>query len=101
MSNGNGHLQVEGELSFATAPHWWPRLTAAIAGGRQLDLDLSAVSRVDSAGLALLVSLLAEARSRQVSIALHGVQPQLLQLARVSGVEALLPIEWATEPAAP
>ncbi len=50
-------LRFDGALVRAIVPDLWPAGTAAIEGVRRIDLH--AVDRVDSAGLALL-SLLAE-----------------------------------------
>jgi phospholipid transport system transporter-binding protein len=57
---------------------------------QELTLDLQAVPAVDSAGLALLIDWLGEARAK--SRTLHYVQPPkvLLSLARLSEVEKLI-----------
>jgi phospholipid transport system transporter-binding protein len=52
-------LVFSGTLDRAAVAVLWPQLQKTVAGARRL--DLSAVSRVDSAGLALLAELAAMA----------------------------------------
>ena len=85
------HIPVSGPLTFATVPEllaqsrrWWSE------GASELELDLSAVTRADSAGIALLLELLAQARQGGVQLRLTGLPDQLVQLVRANGVEQLL-----------
>ena len=88
---GGGRLAVSGALVFATA-------TALRALGRQtfsgstgaIELDLSAVGRADSAGLALLIDWLAWARQAGRTMKFSGIPAALLALARLSDVEAVV-----------
>jgi ABC-type transporter Mla MlaB component len=52
MSNA---LRIDGELTYANANVRWLALTREL--GDATDIDISAVTRVDSAGLALLTAL--------------------------------------------
>jgi phospholipid transport system transporter-binding protein len=83
-------FNVNGDLSFETVPQWAKALQQQL-NGSELTLDLTQVARADSAGLAFLVSALATARQRQINLQLLGAPAQLRQLARVSGVEHVLP----------
>jgi phospholipid transport system transporter-binding protein len=83
--------RLEGELSFARATTLLDSLRAQLAGGAgPLDVDLGAVTRVDSAGLALLLELsrLARARGREVRFA--KAPEQVRRLAEFFGVAQLL-----------
>ena len=76
--------QLTGELTFATVSD----LLAAFLNSpqRPQQLDLQAVSRVDSAGLAFLI----EIRRQQPQVKLLNLPPQLLKLAEINQVTGLL-----------
>lgn len=78
---------LEGELSFARVAHWLGRADALSAGPT---LDLSQVTRADSAGLALLLELTRRARAQGRELHLVAPPPQLLQLARFFGLDGIL-----------
>lgn len=81
---------LEGELSFARVPHW---LAQADALARSTTLDLSRVSRADSAGLALLLELSRRARQQGHALAFQAAPAQLVQLATFFGLESVLRFE--------
>jgi len=85
-----GTLALSGALSFATAAAVLQALDEALRPGDRARLDLAGVSSCDSAGLACLLAVLAEARGRGQALSLQHVPDGLRTLARVSGVEALL-----------
>lgn len=62
-------LLLTGALDRAAVTALWPQASASLAGVRTL--DLRAVARVDSAGVALLAELAARLRA-------HGGEPALL-----------------------
>lgn len=86
-------VTVSGELSFASAPVLLEQGAALLAGhGGRIRLDLGGVTRADSAGLALLIEWLRIARRRQLAIEFRNIPPQLLAIARVSGLDRILPV---------
>jgi phospholipid transport system transporter-binding protein len=86
-------LRVNGELSFATVPRLLESGAALLAGRRApVLLDLGGVTRADSAGLALLVEWLRVARGLRTDILYRNVPPQMLAIARVSGLDGVLPV---------
>ncbi len=87
---GDGRYQLRGELTFATVTAAWQAGQTLFAGARAVALDLGGVARVDSAGLALLVEWIRQGRAEGWSLALENVPPQLLAIARVSGLVGLL-----------
>jgi phospholipid transport system transporter-binding protein len=91
----SGAYLVDGELSFATVPDLLERGRAVFAGGSSgpLELNLGGVTRVDSAGLALLIEWLKVARRARRSIVYVNVPEQMMAMARVSGLEGVLPLE--------
>ncbi|MGE0371222.1 MAG: lipid asymmetry maintenance protein MlaB [Gammaproteobacteria bacterium] len=85
-------LSVSGELNFATVPALLERGAALLAaGGGRIRLDLGGVTRADSAGLALLIEWLRLARSRRASLEIVNMPAQLRAIARVSGLDGILP----------
>ncbi|MGI5308006.1 STAS domain-containing protein [Rheinheimera sp. WS51] len=58
----------------------------------KVQFDFTALSTIDTAGLAWLLQQLAKAKSSKLQIELCNVPQQLLSLADVSAVRALLPI---------
>ena len=99
MSNGQiarsgpGAYRLTGELSFTTVPQVWAaarRLIAEDAGSSTLHLDLAGVERADSAGVALLLEWLREARRQGRHLRLDNVPAQMQAIARVSGLEELI-----------
>ena len=57
---------------------------------RDVEFDLTRVTSGDSAGLAVLIEWLAEARARGVRLRYVGVPAQILAVARISDIEGLL-----------
>jgi len=88
-----GYWQLAGELTFATATDAWLPLLDCL-NQPTVQVDVSTLERVDSAGLATLVAWLAEAGRQQRSVQVVGASAQLLQLARVGGVDGILPLHW-------
>lgn len=86
-------LSVNGELNFSTVPALLERGAALLAGhaGAAVRLDLGGVTRADSAGLALLIEWLRVARRNRASIEIRNMPAQLRAIARVSGLDAILP----------
>lgn len=80
---------VSGELSFATVEGALMRSRTELANGA-LELDLSAVTRTDSAGLALLLQLAREARTASQPLRFTHAPAQLRALATFFGVSELL-----------
>ncbi|MDX9740294.1 MAG: STAS domain-containing protein [Gammaproteobacteria bacterium] len=90
-----GAYLIGGELGFSTVPDLLERGRAIFEGGSAapLELDLSGVTRVDSAGLALLIEWLKVARRTRREISYVNVPEQMVAMARVSGLENFLPLE--------
>ena len=88
---GSGRWLLSGELGFATVP-------GLLAGpGRNLgtsasEVDLAGVTRADSAGLALLVTWTRASARAGHAIRFTHVPAQLLSIARLSGLEEILPL---------
>jgi phospholipid transport system transporter-binding protein len=82
--------RVEGSLDFATVAHLLRKGSIAIGAGRAAVIDLIGVTDSDSSGLALLIEWLSVARQAGRALRYENLPALLLQLARLSEVEALL-----------
>jgi phospholipid transport system transporter-binding protein len=97
-------FELSGELTLAQVGPWRERgrkLLAGAAAGGTLRMGLGGVTRVDSAGLALLVDWLAWARAARCTLAFEAVPPALLALARLSDLEDLIEGRAAGQTAGP
>ncbi len=88
-----GQYALVGELSFASVPGLVGLGVSLFDGVDAASLDLSQVDRSDSAGLALLVSWVRLARQQGKQLSLVQIPPQLLGMARVSGVDHILSLD--------
>ena len=59
-------LAIAGELNIYTAAELRQQLLAALAAGQDVDVDLSQVSEIDSAGMQLMVAAKREAAGRNL-----------------------------------
>ncbi len=83
--------EARGALTFATARRARKQgLLALRNAGRELSIDCGAISQADSAGLAVLLDWLGEAKRAGCSLRLQHLPQNLLALARISTVEELL-----------
>ena len=90
MRRENGRLLLSGPVTLANVGE-------VLAEGRRLladgaaTVDLAEVSELDSSALALLLAWLREARAAGRTLAFANVPAALRTIARLYGVEALLP----------
>jgi phospholipid transport system transporter-binding protein len=87
-----GRIVVTGELTFATARDARELGVLVLESSRaeRLVIDCAAVSRADSAGLAVLLDWLAWGRRHSRPMALENLPPSLIAIARISEVDGLL-----------
>lgn len=88
-----GCLALVGELSFDTVGELAARGDDLLPAAAELDIDLAGVTRMDSAGLALLVEWLRLARGAGRAIRFLGAPDQLFAIARASGLDKMLPLQ--------
>jgi phospholipid transport system transporter-binding protein len=87
---GGGRLRLSGELSFRTVPALLHQSRDSFEGASRFHLDLSGVTRTDSAGLALLLEWLQACRRRQQDLLLQDLPESLAAIARISNLDRLL-----------
>jgi len=91
---GDDGLRLSGELNMASVAGMVDALRAPLAKtSGVLRIDLAEVTRSDSAGLALMLEWLREARERKVELRFINLPPQLRAIAEVSDLLPLLPLE--------
>lgn len=89
---GQGRIQVRGALTFATARQ--ARVDGAkllrARGGASIEIDCSAVSSSDSAGLAVLLDWLVLAQRQGQALGVTNVPAPIRAVAQISDVEPIL-----------
>jgi len=88
----SGRMLVSGELTFATAREARELgvLVLEKSAADRIVVDCTAVTRADSAGLAVLLDWLAWGRRRSRSVSLINLPSTLIAIARISEVDELL-----------
>jgi phospholipid transport system transporter-binding protein len=89
---GEGRFFVGGVMAFETVAAWLDRSAELFEQAKELRLDLSGITRADSAGLALLVEWVRRARQAGTSLSLQNVSPQLQSLIEVTDLDQVLPL---------
>ncbi len=85
-----GKLNVGGVLSFDTAAAALKAIQAAMAGGDVGELDLSGVRHRDSAGLACVLAVAAQADQRGTAVRVTHMPAGMQALAQVCEVDQLM-----------
>ena len=91
-AGADGRAHVRGSLTFATARSARAEGVERFrqCGARSCEVDCSAITRSDSAGLSVLVDWLALAKNDGRSLRYVNLPEGLLAIARISEVEELL-----------
>lgn len=87
---GPGEFRLSGPLTFETAGTVWRAARELMTGARRITLDLAAVSRTDSAGLALLIECRRFADAQRAALELRNLPAQTLAIAQACHLEDLL-----------
>jgi phospholipid transport system transporter-binding protein len=87
-----GRVVVTGELTFGTAREARKIGILVLESSRadRIVIDCSAVTRADSAGLAVLLDWLAWGRRRSKPLSLQNLPASLIAIARISEVDGFL-----------
>ncbi|MCP5419230.1 MAG: STAS domain-containing protein [Gammaproteobacteria bacterium] len=89
---GEGRFKVAGELSFATVNTLWQQGAQLFAPHSALLVDLQGVTRADSAGVALLVEWLRQARLRSQILQFAHIPPQMRSIIAIADLDRVLPV---------
>ena len=92
ISLDNDRLQLGGELDHASAEPLRRQAAILLRGAAQatLELDCSAVTRANSAGLALLLAILRDAAQLDKTISIRHLPADMRQMAHVCELTAIL-----------
>lgn len=85
-SSQEDRLIVTGELGFESVPEIYANSLKYFQNNPSLEIDLSGVTHTDSAGVALLIEWLRQARQRNRKISFRNIPSQLLAIAQLCGV---------------
>lgn len=97
--DGVCRLTVDGEMTIYTAQELKDALLAPLAEGGNVELDLGAVSEIDSAGLQLLILLKSETRAQGKLLSITSHSPAVLDILDLCNLEGffgdalLIPVE--------
>lgn len=86
-------VAVAGEVDIDTAPRLRRALDAALREADRVDLDLGAVTFLDSAGLSALIATQQSAVAAGVTFRLQHVPPPVRLLLALTGVDVLFVID--------
>jgi anti-anti-sigma factor len=99
-SGSRAVVLVRGDLDGRTARLLEALLTGrALAGCRDLELDLAGVPSLGSAGLSALLAVRRWTLQRGIALGLRGVQPSVWRVVELAGLEQAF--SGAAEPPAP
>jgi phospholipid transport system transporter-binding protein len=92
-SETSGEFRLEGVMTFATAAQGLKLVKPLLSRKASLKLDLSGVTRADSAGVGLLIEWVRLSRKVGSQIRYVHLPDSLLAMIRVGGVAGMLPID--------
>lgn len=87
VNEGSGRFLVDGDLTFSAMDKKSVSSFAFLTVAKQVTLDLGGVGNADSAGLALMLEWIKHARSKRVQLRFMNIPEQLLNLAKLSGLD--------------
>lgn len=85
-------LLVGGKLTHETVMLALEKSMAVLPSNCQINVNLSGVSRCDSASLAFLTALIREGKKKNTQFQFSHMPGQMLQISWVSGLDDVLPI---------
>ena len=85
-------VRLEGSVDLEHAPDARKRLLDAVALGRDVLVDLSGASYIDSSGIACLVEALQAARSKGADLGLFSVSTQAMRVLELARLDMVFPI---------
>jgi phospholipid transport system transporter-binding protein len=87
VNKGPGHFIVDGDLTFSAMDKKAVSSFAFLTTTKQITIDLGSVGNADSAGLALMIEWIKYTRSKRVQLRFRNIPEQLLNLAKLSGLD--------------
>jgi anti-anti-sigma factor len=88
IGNNVSQLAPEGELTIFTAADLKAQLVAALETSPELEINLSQISEMDSAGLQLLIAAKNECQAKNGSLRLTGHSPAVMEVLDICNMAA-------------
>lgn len=98
IDQGAGLYVVEGELTFSSIDKETLKSPPFPNKDKDIMVDLGLVSSSDSAGLALMIEWLRQARAKRAQVHFKHIPKQLLTLAKLSGFDKTNLLNLQPEP---
>ena len=89
----DGRIVIGGDLIFCSVMTVLGQILEKMAGHTQVTIDMSKVKAVDSAALAMLLECMREAKKHTQSLSIIAVPQSLRVLAKVSGLDTIIPLK--------
>lgn len=89
VNEGGGRFIVDGDLTFHTIDKKTANGFGFMATEKNITMDLGGVGNADSAGLALMLEWIKQASRKGVQLQFKNIPDQLLNLAKLSGLNSL------------
>lgn len=89
VNEGGGRFIVDGDLTFQTINQKTTYGFAFLKSAKQITMDLGGVGNADSAGLALMLEWIKQARHKKVQLHFKNIPEQLINIAKLSGLSSL------------
>jgi phospholipid transport system transporter-binding protein len=93
FQQNNQRVFFQGDLTRETIDQRFEKNTRLLLQTSPIELDLVAVSRIDTAGLAWLLMMVEQAQHSSCQLAIQNAPEDLLSLAKLSAVDCFLPID--------
>lgn len=92
QDKGDGRFVLDGDMSFKTAQHLLEQSAKLFEDYTEIEVDLSRVTRSDSAGLALMLEWINWANHSVREIRFENIPEKIKNIAKATEVEDLLHI---------
>lgn len=89
MKEKPGYYIVDGDLTFSAMDKKTVTTFKFLSGQKEIVIDLGGVGNADSAGLALMLEWIKVSRGRKTALRFRNIPQQLLNLAKLSGIDKL------------
>lgn len=90
QTNSLQQIELSGVLTRSSVPQLWQQRQQWLQGTKSVQLNLAQVSKIDSAGVAMLLVAKRELLAQQRDLEIIAATDQLRAMVRVSGVDELL-----------
>lgn len=92
LSTAGATWRIQGDLSFETTPGLYTSAREAMTQSVPVSIDLTAVERVDSSGVALMLDWIRVVRAQGGTLSFNNVPEHMISIAELCGVGHLLKV---------